>query len=92
MATVTISGDDKLATAYSAHLADIADAVNVTTTLAPTAATVIGEAGNLVVKFGSDGALCLGTEASAALSIHASISVSVSASATIQGQSGTTGG
>jgi hypothetical protein len=91
MATVTIVGDDKLSAAYNAHLADIGDAVNATAALAPAGGQIIVEAGKLAVTFGSDGALCLASEATAALSIQASLSVSVSASATVQGQAGSSG-
>ncbi len=44
-ATVTIAGDDKLATSYNTHLTELADAVNLTAMLAPASANVIGEAG-----------------------------------------------
>jgi hypothetical protein len=85
MATVSINGNDALSAAFNTNLAEIGDAVNETAMLAPASVQVIGEAAKLTADFGAQGAVCLATEASAAVNIQASVTVSVNASATVSG-------
>jgi hypothetical protein len=89
-AVVTIEGDEKLYAAFTAHLADIGAAINLTIALKDP----IGElAAKGVATFqalgdiGANGVICATGAVSASAKASASINVSVSASATVSGKS-----